>query len=153
VKEATSAFKRDGRASGGEVVMSALGMLPEPLKDRAAKLASSPRMYNLTVSNVPGPRVPVYLLGAELIEAYPVIPLPEGHTLSIGMFSYRDRLCFGAYADPGALPSVSALPGALSASVLELCGRSGLLRDGDRLLHAAVERADEEPLARHLQGA
>jgi diacylglycerol O-acyltransferase len=128
VKEATKAFKRDGRASGGEVVMSALGMLPEPLKDRAAKLASSPRMYNLTVSNVPGPRVPVYLLGAELIEAYPVIPLPEGHALSIGMFSYRDRLCFGAYADPSALPAVNALPGALSASVLELCGRAGRRR-------------------------
>jgi len=128
VKRATREFKRGGRASGGEVVLNALGMLPEPLRDRAARLAASPRMYNLTVSNVPGPRVPVYLLGAELIEAFPVIPLPEDHALSIGMFSYRDKLCFGGYADPSALPTVDALPGALSAAVLELCGRGGRRR-------------------------
>jgi WS/DGAT/MGAT family acyltransferase len=128
IKAATTAFKESGRASGGEVVLSALGMLPEPLKDRAAKLAASPRMYNLTVSNVPGPRVPVYLLGAELIEAFPVIPLSEKHAISIGMFSYRDHLCFGGYADPGALPSIDALPGALSAAVRELCGRAGRRR-------------------------
>jgi WS/DGAT/MGAT family acyltransferase len=147
VKRATTTFKRDGRASGGEVVLNALGMLPAPLKGPAAKLAASPRMYNLTVSNVPGPRVPVYLLGAELIEAFPVIPLPEDHALSIGMFSYRDKLCFGGYADPGALPSVAALPEALAESL------DALLRDGQRLLHARVERADEEPLARRAQGA
>lgn len=124
VKAATSAFKRDGRAGGGEALLAALGMLPEPLKDLAARLAASPRVYNLTVSNVPGPRFPVYLLGAELVEAFPVIPLPEGHALSVGIFSYRDILCFSGYADPGALPEVGALPAALNASVLELAGRA-----------------------------
>jgi hypothetical protein len=138
VKAATGAFKRDGRASGGEVVLNALGMLPEMLKGPAAKLAASPRMYNLTVSNVPGPRVPVYLLGAELIEAFPVIPLPEDHALSIGMFSYRDKLCFGGYADPGALPTIDSLPGALSAAVLELCGGSGRRRGELRAAVPAV---------------
>lgn len=124
IKAATRAFKRDGRADGSEAILTALGTLPEPLKDRAARLAASPRTYNLTVSNVPGPRFPVYLLGAELVEAFPVIPLPDGHALSIGIFSHCDTLYFSGYADPGALPEVGALPAALHASVLELAGRA-----------------------------
>jgi hypothetical protein len=105
--------------------MEAMGMLPEPLKDRAARMAASPRMYNLTVSNVPGPRMPVYLLGALLEEAVPVIPLADGHALSVGIFSFRDRLAFSAYADPDALPEAAELPAALNAAVLELGGRGG----------------------------
>jgi WS/DGAT/MGAT family acyltransferase len=125
VHRATTAFKRDGRAAGGEAILSALAYLPGPLKGRAARLAASPRMYNLTVSNVPGPRVPVYVLGAELREAFPVIPLADGHALSIGIFTYRDRACFGGYADPAALPEVKSLPAALNASILELGQLSG----------------------------
>jgi WS/DGAT/MGAT family acyltransferase len=125
IHAATRAFKRAGRADGGAALMEAMGMLPEPLKDRAARMAASPRMYNLTVSNVPGPRMPVYLLGAELEEAAPVIPLSDGHALSVGIFSFRDRLAFSGYADPDALPEVAELPAALNAAVLELGGRAG----------------------------
>jgi diacylglycerol O-acyltransferase len=120
----TQRFKRTGRAAGGQAILGALGALPEPLKGPAARLAAGPRMYNLTVSNVPGPRVPVYLLGCELREAVPVIPLSEGHALSIGVFTYRDRITFGGYADPVALPEVPTLPQALNAALLELAGTS-----------------------------
>ena len=120
VHQATRRFKRDDRASGGEALLGALGVLPEPLRDRAAKLAASPRMYNLVVSNVPGPRVPVHLLGCELLEAAPVIPLSDGHALSIGIFTHRDVVTFGAYADPVALPDAALLPAALHASLLTI---------------------------------
>ena len=68
-------------------------------------------MYNLVISNVPGPRMPVYLLGAECVEVLPAIPLSDGHALSVGVFSLRDRLCFGAYADPEALPQARRAAG------------------------------------------
>ncbi len=58
-------------------------------------------------------------------EAFPVIPVPDGHALSVGIFSYRDCVCFSGYADPGALPEAASLPGALNASLLELSGRAG----------------------------
>ena len=96
-------------------MLGALGLLPDPLKNRAARLASSSRVFNLTVSNIPGPRFPLYMLGAELSEAYPVVPIAEQHSLSIGMFSYRDHMFFGLYADPEALPEVHELPGLLDA--------------------------------------
>jgi diacylglycerol O-acyltransferase len=120
IREETAAFKDSERASGGEALLRGLGMLPPPLQAPVARYAASARMYNLVVSNVPGPRVPVYLLGAECVEVLPAIPLSEGHALSIGVFTLRDRVCFGAYADPEALPQVRELPAALSVATLEL---------------------------------
>jgi WS/DGAT/MGAT family acyltransferase len=120
INAATSRFKESQRASGGEALLGALGVLPDPLKDRAARLVAHPRMYNLTVSNVPGPRTPVYLRGCELLEAAPVIPLPDRHALSIGIFTYRDTVTFSAYADPSALPEIDSLREAINAAVLEL---------------------------------
>ncbi len=127
IHAATTRFKAEERASGGEALLSALGVLPEPLKDAAARLAASPRMYNLTVSNVPGPRMPVYLLGCELLEAAPVIPITDGHALAVGIFTLRDRMTFSAYLDPVALPEGRVLPEALSAAVLEV---TDLTNDG-----------------------
>ena len=115
--EATAAFKTSGRPAGTGAMLGAIGLLPDPLKNQAARMASSPRVFNLTVSNIPGPRFPVYMLGAELSEAYPVVPLAEQHALSIGMFSYRDALFFGLYADPEALPEVDELPQFLNAEI------------------------------------
>jgi diacylglycerol O-acyltransferase / wax synthase len=120
VQAATRAFKEGGRAAGAETILSGLSLLPGPLKDTAARFAGSARMYNLTISNIPGPRFPVYLLGAELAEAYPVVPLSEGHALSIGIHTHRDQAFFGAYADPGAFPQVADLPAALSAETVAL---------------------------------
>ncbi len=111
IRAETAAFKGTGRAGGGEALLQGLGLLPLPLQAPLARFAASPRMYNLVISNVPGPRMPVYLLGAECVEVLPAIPLSDGHTLSVGVFSLRDRLCFGAYADPEALPQARELPG------------------------------------------
>ena len=120
IREATAAFKESERATGGEALMRGLGVLPVALQAPVARYAASARMYNLVVSNVPGPRMPVYLLGAECVEVLPAIPLSEGHALSIGVFTLRDSVCFGAYADPEALPQVRELPAALSVATLEL---------------------------------
>jgi hypothetical protein len=91
-------------------------------------MVGSKRVYNLTVSNIPGPALPLYVLGAELQGAWPVVPLAEDHALSIGIFSYREHLHFGLYADPHALPDVGELPAALERSLqglLRSVGRGG----------------------------
>ena len=127
---ATSAFKRSGRPEGAEAIFGALGMLPDALRTAAARMVGSARVYNLTVSNIPGPRFPLYVLGSELLEAYPVVPLAENHALSIGMFGYRDHMHFGLYADPDALPDVTRLPAALNAALLALSEQPARLRPG-----------------------
>jgi diacylglycerol O-acyltransferase / wax synthase len=122
VRRATAAFKASGRAEGAGLVFSALGLLPDPLRGAAARRVGRPRVYNLTVSNIPGPRFPLYMLGAELLEAHPVVPIAEGHALAIGIFTHRDHLFWGLYADPDAFPEVTDLPAALASSLVELPG-------------------------------
>jgi hypothetical protein len=117
VHEQTTEFKRSQRPAGTETVLSALRFAPAPVKTYVARLAGSARAYNVTVSNVPGPRTPMYMLGAELEEAYPVVPLSTDHSLSVGIFTYGGGLFFGLYADPGALPEVVALPAALRGAL------------------------------------
>jgi diacylglycerol O-acyltransferase len=136
VRAATSRFKEQGRAAGGAAILGSLGAMPAPVKEVAARVAAAPRTYNLTVSNVPGPRVPVWLRGCELREAVPVIPLADGHALSIGIFSYADRITFGAYADPLALPQIGDLPLALCASVLDVCALTAATHRRRRALKA-----------------
>jgi WS/DGAT/MGAT family acyltransferase len=116
----TEAFKRSDRAAGFSIVLSALGMLPGPLRGPVARVVGSSRTFNLVVSNIRGPDEPVSMLGCKMLEAYPVVPLAEGHSLSIGMFSYCDRMFFGAYADPHALPEVRELPRLLDAAMRDL---------------------------------
>ncbi len=120
VHEQTQAFKRSERAAGTESLLSALRFTPAPIKTYAARLAASARTYNLTVSNVPGPRTPIYMLGAELQEAYPVVPLSDQHALSVGIFTYREGVHLGLYVDPEALPEATALPMVLRESARAL---------------------------------
>jgi diacylglycerol O-acyltransferase len=119
----TTAFKKAGRPAGTEAVLGALGLLPDALRGIAARAVANPRVYNLTISNVPGPPIPLYMLGAELLEAHPVVPIAEGHALSVGIFTHLERLHFGLYADPKAFPQVSSVPAALDRALEELGAR------------------------------
>jgi WS/DGAT/MGAT family acyltransferase len=116
----TQELKRSGRVDGSEAVLRSASVLPGFLKDRAARLAASPRLYNLTVSNVPGPGAPLFAAGAMVEDVYPVIPLADEHLLAIGVLSYRDRLHVAAYADPGALPQVPELGRVFATALGEL---------------------------------
>jgi WS/DGAT/MGAT family acyltransferase len=116
----TSELKRSGRIAGSDLLLRSLEQLPGPLKTRAARLAASPRLYNLTVSNVPGPPVPLYAAGAQVASVFPVIPLSDGHALSLGVLSYNGSMHFTAYADPVTLPDARELPTLLSLELVEM---------------------------------
>jgi WS/DGAT/MGAT family acyltransferase len=120
IRAQTLAIKGSGHIEGSDLLLRSVALLPEPVKEKAARLAASPRMYNLTVSNVPGPRIPMYAAGARVLSIYPIIPIPEQHALSIGMLSYGEYLHMSAYADPDALPGLSPLSILLEDSLAEL---------------------------------
>jgi diacylglycerol O-acyltransferase / wax synthase len=113
-------FKRSGYAGGTDALLHSVSLLPGPLKEGVARVAASPRTYNLTVSNVPGPREVLYAAGARVVSIHPVIPISEGHALSVGVVSYAGRLHFGAYADPNLLPSSGRLERLLPEAMAEL---------------------------------
>jgi len=83
-------------------------------------VAASPRSFNLTVSNIPGPRQRMYLLGCEMEVAYPVVPIADDHAVSIGMTSVGDKACFGLYAARDRLPDADRLADAIDSSIDEL---------------------------------
>ena len=108
-----------GGAGGGPSELVAPESTAAQASGQSARIAS-PRTFNLTVSNIPGPRVPMYMLGCEMEVAYPVVPIADKHALSIGMTTIGDRACFGLYAACEMLPDSDALAAAMDASIDEL---------------------------------
>ena len=100
-----------------DAALQALSYAPRPVQKAAAHALASPRVYNLVVSNIPGPRIPMYMRGCRLREAFPVVPLSDGHALSVGMTTIGDQACFGLYADPETLPDADALARDLDAEI------------------------------------
>lgn len=116
----TEERKRRGFPEGGDDIVGLLGLVPEPLQRLASRLIASPRAFNLVVSNIPGPPAEAYMRGCRLRETYPVVPLADQHTLSIGFTSVADRACFGLYADRDSLPDVDDLAACIDAAIDEL---------------------------------
>jgi hypothetical protein len=100
--------------------MAAIRYLPRPAQHALSRRIASPRTFNLTVSNIPGPREPMYMRGCELEAAYPVVPIAKEHALSIGMTTVRDDACFGLYAASENLPDSDRLAEAVNGSIDEL---------------------------------
>lgn len=84
------------------------------------RLLEKVRPFNLIVSNIPGPRVPLFIAGAELLEYYPVSALPDGQGLNITVFSYRDSLFFGLLGCRELVPDLEALANGVRAEYDEL---------------------------------
>jgi diacylglycerol O-acyltransferase len=117
---ATSERKRNEEPQGADDVVRLLGLVPGPVQRLASRLMASPRAFNLTVSNIPGPREPLYMRGCRLAEAYPVVPIADGHSLSIGVTTVGDGAYFGLYSDPASLPNGDSLAAAIDRSIDEL---------------------------------
>jgi WS/DGAT/MGAT family acyltransferase len=101
---------RARKASGGTELVQALGeaaeLLPGLGRRAVVRAASRAAPFNVIVSNVPGPSVPLYVLGRRLTGIYPAVPILHDHGPTVGALSYRDRLHIGLYADAAVLPEV-----------------------------------------------
>ena len=77
-------------------------------------------MFNLVVTNVPGPQLPLYAAGARMLATYPVVPLAKGQAVSIGLTSYDGGVYYGLNADRDAMPDVDVLAQCLVDALAEL---------------------------------
>ncbi len=105
---------------GAEAALRGAALAPRFVQSLLARALASPRVFNLVVSNVPGPPIPLFLRGLELREVYPVVPLAKDHALSVGMMTVAGKACFGLYADRRTLPDVDAFAGHLDRALDEL---------------------------------
>jgi WS/DGAT/MGAT family acyltransferase len=109
VSQAMAGLKESKQALGAEVISGAQNFAPPTILAQASRLNFSTRLFNLIVTNVPGPQFPLYVLGREMLQAIPVAFLPQNHALAIAIMSYNGQLNFGLLGDFDALPDIDAI--------------------------------------------
>jgi diacylglycerol O-acyltransferase len=120
VTEAMRDLKGSKQAVGAEVISRFNDFAPPTLLAQAARINFSTRLFNVVVTNVPGPQVPLYILGRELEDLFPVGFLPPNQALFIAIMSYNGGINFGLLADYDALDDVAVLGTAIERALAEL---------------------------------
>jgi len=122
VSYAMKAHKESGQSVGAEALVALSGFAPPTLHALGARAANSftRRLFNLVVTNVPGPQFPLYASGARMLEMFPVVPLASGQAVSIGLTSYDGGVYFGLNADRDAMHDADVLGSLLEESLAEL---------------------------------
>src|SRR6266540_5666698 len=117
VADAMRGLKESGQAVGAQALTSLADFAPPTIMSQAARLQRRQRFFNLVVTNVPGPQVPLYLLGRPMRAFYPVVPLAHHQALGIAIMSYDGRLGFGLLGDYDTMPDLERLAADLEAAI------------------------------------
>jgi diacylglycerol O-acyltransferase / wax synthase len=120
VTDAMADLKESKQALGAEMIASAQNFAPPTILAQASRLNFSTRLFNLIVTNVPGPQFPLYVLGREMLQAIPVAFLPENHALAIAIMSYNGQMNFGLLGDFDALPDIGVIADGIAGELATL---------------------------------
>ena len=126
VHAAMAGLKESGQAVGAQAITRLADAAAPTVLSQAARLQSRQRFFNLTVTNVPGPQIPLYMMGRKLEAFYPKVPLVLNTALGIAIMSYDGQLFFGLLGDYDALADLDALAADLDASIRELAAAAGV---------------------------
>jgi WS/DGAT/MGAT family acyltransferase len=125
IRNATRRLKASDQALGADLLSAVTEWTGTTLLSIGTRLQTVGRPHNLIVTNVPGPQVPLYLLGAPLHEAYPIGPLFPQQALVVALFSYAGTLFWGLTADAALLPDLADLTCDLEEAFEELAAAAG----------------------------
>ncbi len=120
VSSAMDGLKESKQALGAEVIAGAQNFAPPTILAQASRLNFSTRLFNMIVTNVPGPQFPLYVLGREMLQAIPVAFLPENHALAIAIMSYNGQMNFGLLGDFDALPDIDEIGASIAEELATL---------------------------------
>jgi diacylglycerol O-acyltransferase len=120
VVETAEQRKGGAQSAGTDAVVQASGLMPPALHARALRSMFSPRLFNLTITNVPGPPRTLYAFGAPMREVLPLVPVFAQHAIGIAVTSYAGGVYFGLNADAHSVPDLDALRQAVEESIAEL---------------------------------
>ena len=139
VQQAMGNLKQSKQALGAEVIAGLQDFAPPTLLAQASRLNFSTRLFNLIVTNVPGPQFPLYMLGREMETIVPIAFLPERHALAIAIMSYNGKVEFGLLGDYDAMPDLEDVGSDLEDALAEL-----LAAARDRTAAAAQSNGGEK---------
>lgn len=121
----TTRLKASEQARAASLVIEATGWTPPTINRVLADMIARPLSWNVVISNVPGPQIPLYLLGRRLVAIHPFVPLsPQNHALSIGVLSYDGRVCFGLAGDRDLVSDIDELVADFEAALSEQAAAS-----------------------------
>jgi WS/DGAT/MGAT family acyltransferase len=129
VRASMGELKESKQALGAEVLASMQNFAPPTILGVASRLNFSTRLFNCIVTNVPGPQLPLYVLGREMQTVYPIAFLPRDHALAVAIISYNGWLNFGLLGDYDALPDLETLGEGLQTAIDELVTLARAERD------------------------
>ncbi len=113
-------LKASGQVSGAQVLTRMWEHAPPPIVAQAARLVARQRAFNLVITNVPGPQIPLYAMGRRMEEVYPLVPLADNTTLGVALFSYDGTLAFGLLGDYDSAADLPVLADGIAESIAEL---------------------------------
>ena len=125
VRRATDELKGSAMAVSADKIIGLGAYAPPALHAMAARLVSRNRWFNLVVSNIPAPQVPMYLAGARLVASFPAMPLGESCALSIACTSLGGTMAFGLTADWDALRDIDVLARGIESAFDDLAEKAG----------------------------
>jgi diacylglycerol O-acyltransferase / wax synthase len=120
IRATTEDLKEREQAVGAAFLVDLTQFAAPTLVGLAARVAHRQPFFNLVVTNVPGPQVPLYCMGSRMLEAYPVVPLTRNLALGIAILSYCGQLHFGLYVDADGIADVAVLAGGLEDAFAEM---------------------------------
>ena len=120
VRQSMDDLKESKQAVGAGVLAGAQGFAPPTVLAQASRLNFSTRLFNVIVTNIPGPQFPLYMVGRRLRHLSPVAFLPRNHALALAIMSYDGELSFGLLGDYDALPDIDRIARGLTDAVSEL---------------------------------
>ncbi len=120
VRQAMQGVKQSKQALGAEVISRFNDFAPPTLLAQSARANFSTRLFNLVVTNVPGPQIPLYVLGRELEDIFPVGFLPPEQALFIAIMSYNGEINFGLLGDYDVVYDLDDVATAIEESLTEL---------------------------------
>jgi diacylglycerol O-acyltransferase len=126
IGETTARLKESKQALGADLLTQAVSWTPSTLLSLGSRMVMRALPFNLVVTNVPGPQVPLYLLGARMLDNYGQVPLTDYLGLGIVLFSYAGHLCWGFNADWDLVPDLEVFVHAIESSFRELCAAAGV---------------------------
>jgi WS/DGAT/MGAT family acyltransferase len=132
VNDAMGHLKDGGQAVGAQVLTQLSGFAPPTIMAQAARLMARQRMFNLVVTNVPGPQFPLYLMGHELRDLFPMVPLARNQALGVAIMSYNGRMNFGLVGDYDVMHDLDDLADDFQESLAELAEAAGVKLTSER---------------------
>jgi diacylglycerol O-acyltransferase / wax synthase len=122
--EDAEALKSGTQAKGSSGLIELTGMAPPILHSLLARSLYATRLFNVTITNVPGPQQPLYAFGSRMLKAWPLVPLAAEHALGIAVFSYDGTMFFCLNADRDSVPDLDVAVAGIEEAIRELVDAS-----------------------------